>query len=191
MIGHIIRRGRGGDATPPITSPYEIEVTEDATQDSGGTVTLLPATLPLNPGSQWNIFRRANVQIPQGVTISAATLLLTSAASQSAGQTQTIWGEDALNSAALAATSNNTSARTRTTASAIWVVPAWSTGEQGADTTSPDLSAIIQEIVDQASWVPGNALSLILLRTDGSGGRTAAGVSNGTYDGGFLSVSWT
>ncbi len=52
-----------------------------------------------------------------------------------------------------------------------WTPPDWtSVGSRGPDQRTPDLSAVVQEIVDRPGWSSGNALVLVV---DGSGGRTA------------------
>ena len=53
--------------------------------------------------------------------------------------------------------------RPRTLARVSWSVADWTTtGQQGPDQRSGNLSAIIQEIVNQPGWVSGNAIVLIL-----------------------------
>jgi len=53
--------------------------------------------------------------------------------------------------------------RTRTAAQVMWSVPNWiAEGDRGPDQATPDLAAIIQEIVDQPDWAEGNALALII-----------------------------
>ena len=75
------------------------------------------------------------------------------------------------NAATFASGSSNISARPRTGASASWTPPSWTTvGEAGAGRADPDLSALIQEIVNRPGWVSGNALALVVT---GSGHRTS------------------
>ena len=54
----------------------------------------------------------------------------------------------------------NITDRATTTTKVKWSVPEWT--EQNAKFLTPDLSGIIQEIVNQAGWESGNALVLIL-----------------------------
>jgi hypothetical protein len=52
-----------------------------------------------------------------------------------------------------------------------WSPPDWtSVGAAGAAERTPDLSALLQEIVDRPGWAPGNALVLVVT---GTGTRTA------------------
>ncbi|MEN8183710.1 MAG: hypothetical protein ABFS46_14370, partial [Myxococcota bacterium] len=63
------------------------------------------------------------------------------------------------------------SARPRTSASVAWSPPPWDLdGEMGAAQRTPDLSPIIQEIVDRGDWSLGNSLALFI---SGSGWRSA------------------
>jgi uncharacterized repeat protein (TIGR01451 family) len=62
----------------------------------------------------------------------------------------------------------NVTSRITTTASVDWPnIPAWSTG---SEYNSPDLSTIVQEIVDRPGWSTGNSMVFVI---NGSGSRTA------------------
>jgi len=54
----------------------------------------------------------------------------------------------------------NISARPATTASVVWDVPVW--GVPLGPEHTPDISRVIQEIVDQDGWAAGNAMVIIL-----------------------------
>jgi hypothetical protein len=55
------------------------------------------------------------------------------------------------------------SLRPRTTAVVQWSVPNWTAvGDRGPDQQTSDISAVIQEIVNQDGWASGNALVLII-----------------------------
>ena len=60
--------------------------------------------------------------------------------------------------------------RPLTTASMGWTPGAWAVGEAGTNQRTPDLAAIIQEVISRPAWVSGNALALIIT---GTGHRTA------------------
>ncbi|HET6323632.1 MAG TPA: hypothetical protein VFG04_02945 [Planctomycetaceae bacterium] len=102
-------------------------------------------------------FRFQGVTIPQGATITAASLTL-DFASRSGSPSNSVVGEAADNSATFTTATNNISGRSQTSASATWNMGSITTG----NATSPDLSSIIQEIVNRVGWVSGNALSLII-----------------------------
>lgn len=59
-------------------------------------------------------------------------------------------------------------ARTRTIASVDWdAIPGWGNGQSGANQLTPDISSIIQEIVNLPEWAVGNSL-VIFLADNGS-----------------------
>jgi len=65
----------------------------------------------------------------------------------------------------------NITDRPVTTASVPWSPVPWTTvGEAGLDQQTPDISAIIQEIVNLPGWASGNSLAVII---SGTGERTA------------------
>ncbi|MHC4147695.1 MAG: hypothetical protein ACYSUD_23400, partial [Planctomycetota bacterium] len=58
---------------------------------------------------------------------------------------------------------SNITDRARTEANALWSVPDWpSVGEQGPDQTTPDITSIIEEIINQEEWAAGNAMALVI-----------------------------
>ena len=58
-----------------------------------------------------------------------------------------------------------------TTASVGWWPPDWtSVGAAGLDQRTPDISGIIQEIVDREDWSAGSSMAIFVT---GSGKRTA------------------
>ncbi|WP_295878871.1 DNRLRE domain-containing protein [uncultured Thiohalocapsa sp.] len=87
----------------------------------------------------------------------------------------TIWGEAADDPASYADTPYNISSRAKTTASVDWAgIPEWTVTEEGLPggehQRTPDLAAIVQEIVDRDGWQEGNAMAFII---QGQGQRTA------------------
>ncbi len=105
--------------------------------------------------------RFVDVQVPQGATITAATLKLNFRDGEDVDYT--LSGFDADNpdpstmNAASGAHSNHT------TANVTFNVP--SNGSQDAQndnlTTSPDIKDIVQELVDRAGWAAGNAMMFV------------------------------
>ncbi|HVX15956.1 MAG TPA: hypothetical protein VHC22_32530 [Pirellulales bacterium] len=110
-----------------------------------------------NPG--W----RFALSVPQGATVSSATLTL-DAISHNTGSTQTsnIWGTAADSSAAWSS-SNRPSQQTKTTHSTALSL-ASASGSQTINVT-----AIVQEIVNRAGWSSGNHISLFGLPTNVAG----------------------
>ena len=116
--------------------------------------------------------RFLNVTIPQGATINAANLVFTCYVAGSGTTVNTrITGND-VDDAVTWSTLADFQARRGTviggandnyiTAAQVdWdSIPAWSADEQGADTTSPEIKTVIQEIIDRVGWSSGNDLAL-------------------------------
>lgn len=103
-------------------------------------------------------FRFQSVAIPQGVTITTATLTGTIGSVASASVASTIYGFKTTNLTGFT-TGEDISARTMTTANVSWTIP---NNTINTTTTSPDIKTILQEIVNQGSWASGNALGFFI-----------------------------
>jgi len=115
--------------------------------------------------------RFTGVTIPQGTTITNAYIQFKCDETDSGAISLTIRGQDIDDAPTFTTSSGNITSRTKTTASVAWSPPAWSTvGQAGADQRTPDITAIIQEIVDRSGWSSGNDLAIIIT---GTGTRTA------------------
>ena len=115
--------------------------------------------------------RLNGIDIPSGATISNAYIQFTSDETQSEATDLTIHAEDIDNSPAFTTTAFDVSSRTTTTASVNWQPAPWTAvGLAGADQQTPDIGAIVQEIIDRSGWAADNSISFIIT---GSGHRTA------------------
>lgn len=146
---------------------------DDAREDTPTTV-ITGTNITMDTASRYGGFRFQNVTIPQGATISAATLTGTIPAVFNDSPDVTIWCEAADNAAAFAATNNNISGRTATTATATWTATDIGTGAK----TSVDFAAAVQEVINRAGWASGNALVVILK------GNSVNPLRFNAYDGG-------
>lgn len=99
-------------------------------------------------------YLRFAVAVPQGATITGATLTAHEAALSNTADT--IIRAEAADDPAAPTSSADMAARTRTTATTVWNL----TSASGT-IVSPDLSEVIQEVVDRPGWASGNALLLI------------------------------
>ncbi|WP_395340940.1 PilC/PilY family type IV pilus protein [Ningiella sp. W23] len=105
--------------------------------------------------------RFTNINIPQGATITKALLRFTSAKLDTEETDIKIYAEDTGNSSQFEVRREDISGRDATTAELLWDSD---TEFPLADETklSPDLSFVIQEVINRPDWCGGNALSLIL-----------------------------
>ncbi|MFZ1984895.1 MAG: PilC/PilY family type IV pilus protein [Desulfatitalea sp.] len=119
--------------------------------------------------------RFQNVLIPQGATITSASIAFVADANGVAASTLTIDAEASDNSPAMnASINNNISGRTGTVAQVTWSPAAWTSGDPYS---TDDISAIVQEIVSRPGWQSNNAM---LFRISGTGKREAESRETGT-----------
>ncbi len=133
--------------------------------------------------------RFVGVNIPKGAVITKAYVQFTVDESSSGGTSLTIEGELSDSADPFVAANGNISGRRRTASSVGWSPASWSAaGESGSDQRTPDLSAVIQEIVSQGGWIKGNALAVIIT---GSGTRTAESFEGNAASAPVLHVEFT
>ncbi|MHC4174273.1 MAG: hypothetical protein ACYTBX_19500, partial [Planctomycetota bacterium] len=109
--------------------------------------------------------RYTDIAIPKGATIIAASVQFQVDEDKDGTLpvNLVIEGELAADAAAFADVAYSVTSRPRTTALVPWSVPNWLVvGDRGPDQATSDISAVIQEIVNQDGWVSGNALVLII-----------------------------
>ena len=143
----------------------------DVEEQQGGPVVMTSSDLELvvdpSLGQQLVGLRFGSIPVPQGAGITSAYVQFKTDEASSGATNLLVQGDASDNAAGF----GTVSTRNRTTASVGWAPPPWSVvGESGPDQRTPDLSSIIQEIVNRPGWVSGNAVVLIF---SGSGARTA------------------
>jgi hypothetical protein len=115
--------------------------------------------------------RFTDVTVPRGATIANAYLQFAADEVQTGPASLTVAGQSADNPASFAAEAGNISSRPRTSATVAWQPAAWPTiGLRGVDQRTPNLSAVVQEIVARSGWTSGNAMAFVIT---GTGTRTA------------------
>ena len=111
----------------------------------------------LDFGTDFIGIRFQAVSIPQGATITSARIEMTSKYNFTSITTDLeILGEASDDAAFLDVTDNNNISNRHTTTASV----SWSPGDWVSSATydTPDLTAIVQEIVDRGGWVSGNAM---------------------------------
>jgi hypothetical protein len=162
------------DPLPQFSLPIRAGL-DDADENQSGTVRRTNGDINLGSGSGGSpttaALRFTGVQIPNGAVIADAEVQFTADETGNAATNLVVRAERADNSAPIGSTAFNISSRPVTAASVPWSVPAWQTLEAaGPDQLTPNLAAVIQEVVDRPGWAPGNALTVIVTGT----GRRAA-----------------
>ena len=117
--------------------------------------------------------RFGNITIPKSAVITNAYIEFTARFSESKTTNVTFFGEDVDNSVVFTTGNSDISNRPLTNSSVNWSnVGSWSAGNVY---NSPNLSNVIQEIVNRPGWISGNALTIIV---DGTGQRSAVSYDN-------------
>ena len=142
-----------------------VQGSDDAEETvSSGAVNLTSSDMELvfDGGTQQIVgLRFQDVTIPQGATLVSAVLEFTTDETDSGSTSIVINGQDADDAATFTTTNSDLSDRTTTTASVAWSsLPAWNTVNEIHQ--SPDITTIIQEIIDRPGWASGNALAILI-----------------------------
>ncbi|MCR4269522.1 cadherin repeat domain-containing protein, partial [Nitratireductor sp. ZSWI3] len=115
--------------------------------------------------------RFTDINIPQGATIVSAYIQFQTDEVSTGTALLMIHGEASDDAAAFTGVRYDASSRLLTDASVSWSPAEWlSKGEAGLDQRTPDLAAVIQEIVNRSGW---EALNDMVFVVSGSGRRVA------------------
>jgi hypothetical protein len=165
----------------PASTTVQVRVassTDDAEESSVGVVSLDSSDLELvsDGGSQTVGMRFNGVAVPRGATILDSWIQFQADETGSTATALTIRGEAADSAATFTAATSNVSSRPRTAAGVSWSPVPWNTVDvAGPDQRTPDISSVIQEIVNRPGWSSSNSLAIVVT---GNGKRTAE-----AYDG--------
>ncbi len=151
----------------------------DGSNRPTGELDLTSSDLEITDDVSWNGagqilgLRFTNISIPNGALITSAHVEFVSKSDEADAASFTIKGEASDNALTFENTVNNISIRSTTNASVDWNnAEAWTAGETY---NTPDVSSLIQEVVDREAWTNGNALSLLIT---GTGVRRAFSYDN-------------
>jgi hypothetical protein len=157
-----------GGGTTTLSIPIN-SGSDDAEEKPAGNVVIgsLDLDLVASGGDQTIGLRFNNVDIPQGATIADAYIQFTASAARSTVTSLNVAGEVTDNANTFVNNINsNISTRPKTTASVPWSPVAWTAvGEAGVDQRTPNLSTIIEEIVNRSNWASNNSLALMITGT--------------------------
>jgi hypothetical protein len=135
--------------------------------------------------------------VEPGELILVAEVQFTSVDSQKDATTITVWAEAADNAGPFSTGLWDIGNRDRTTTQTAWSPGAWEIEERAAAQRTPNLAALVQEVIDRPGWASGNAVAFFLegtgvrnVRTRDHGVATAP-VLHLTYTAPGLSVDYT
>ncbi|MEQ8625341.1 MAG: DUF839 domain-containing protein [Vicingaceae bacterium] len=151
----------------PTTTTFDIlGGDDDAEEDlTNGSIDLGSSDLELvtENNDQAIGMRFDNISIPQGATIMSAYIQFQVDEVTTTGNVDVAFlVEDVTDASAYSTAITDISGRTYSAIDTIlWNINGWATiGQTGTDQRSPDLSSLVQEIVNKAGWVSGNALAI-------------------------------
>ncbi len=200
LFGLLLMGGMADLSTADIVSSRVIDFRDDAEEETTGpnTGNVFRTSLDLAYGNQngigqWVGLRFQSINIPRGATINSAEIIQTARL----GNTDVghliipIVGELSPDTIAFGDLTPLTT-RPLTTAQVNWDVDPWFGGDSGANTTTPDISSIVQEIVNQNGWSTGHSM-VFLFRNDplDSSERLAVSFDNNPNQAALLTIDFT
>ena len=182
------------DPTPvPSAGTITVSISDgndDVEEDEGGDLYTDSTDLELvydarNKRSFQTIgLRFQNVAIPQGANITAAYIQFTADENHDDGNTKLEFSlHRTVNSSAFSSNANVTD-RVAFSDKVVWSPGSWSSGQDGSNQRTPDLSAMLQMLVNQQGWKPGNSLSFVIKGLDESLSDTDAKRVADSFEGG-------
>lgn len=137
-------------------------------------------------------FRFQFLPVASDAVINRAYLWLTPSEDSWQDLRLTIYAEDVDNAPGYGSGTSSVGSRSRTDASVEWVVPREEGWRQGRVVESPDLTALIQEVVSRPGWQPRNAIGLMLIAGQGdSAGRQVWAYDGSPVDSAVLYIDYT
>jgi len=169
--------------------------TDDADEDSSGNMNVGghgdASIIPLSNDNKYMGFRFQNLNIPQGATITSATVEFTSMWVNNGGSDNpaySIYGDNSNDAFGFDDVSHNISSRTKTASNVYFKTP--DVAGDDAKYNTPNIKSIVQEIVDRKNWQSGNALALILQYINGNEWRAIKGYETHAEDAAVLHISY-
>ena len=180
--GEFVEHGLLVDGDPLAPIPTTIIVSVTANGDDGdevkssGLVSLTGSSIALSSDALGGfVFRTPG--LAAGASIEIFRVQFTSGSTTAGANTTTIRGQLGAVSN-FAASTGNLSGRAKTSASVQWVIPDWALNDRGANQLTPDLSPILQEIVDNPGY--NGIVALFFERTGGGAFRSLVAFDHAT-----------
>jgi outer membrane protein assembly factor BamB len=146
---------------------------DDAEENSKGEVSLTSSDLELvdDSGPQTVGVRFNKINVARGTPIRSAHIQFTCDEATKDATSLVIAVESSANAQRFKAAPNNISSRTRSEAEVAWKPAEWKkAGDATEAERTPELAKLVQSVVDQADWKPGNSIAFII---QGKGKRVA------------------
>jgi len=163
-----------------VEKPYTLKlgqpvehVEDDAEENADGEVDLTSSDLELVEDKEAQIVgvRFNNINVARGAKIRSSYLRFTCDEPSKEETSLIVAVEDSINPKPFSTSMHDLSMRARAKTTVAWQPAEWKTAKDATETQrSPDLSAMIQSIVDQSDWQPGNSMVFLI---NGKGKRVA------------------
>jgi len=184
-----------GDSTAVYSSVVFTPIStgnDDAEESDSGTVDLSSSDLELvNDGSKGNqiiALRFPNINIPVNANINHAHMQFSTDETDDGVTDLLIHAEDEDTSSTLTTEPFNLSQRNKTITSVAWQPESWLTvNAVGEQQRTPDLTNIIQPVVNRAGWTDQSALGFII---SGTGKRVADSGNGSAYKDPYLYLEY-
>jgi PKD repeat protein len=164
---------------------------DDAEESSSGSMNLSSSDMELirESSDQTVGLRFTNIDIPADATITQAYLQFTVDETGSSNTNLLIRAEDTDDAERFTSQRYNISNRATSNAAVNWQPPAWNTvSEQGTKQKTPDLSALVQETINNNGWTANNSMVFIIT---GEGKRTAEAYNGRSAKAAALHITYT
>lgn len=162
----------------------------DAEEREDGSIYLDSTDLELTQetGTQTIGLRFTGVWIPVGSQIDSAYVQFRADENSEGFTALKISGEATPNAGPFTSTAASISTRPLTTSQINWSPADWSIGSRGPEQQTPDLSSILQEIIDAGSWGSGQSMVLVI---SGTGKRVAQSFEGDNSNSATLHINFT
>jgi hypothetical protein len=143
-----------------VTLEYQVAASADDAAENNHNVVVDGAQTLVNDIDEWVGVRFLGVALPQGATILRAVLAFVLATGNDDPAVE-IFGNDVDDAATFTTATDEISTRAQTAASVVWDVAALG-GDDARFFETPDIAAVVQEIVDRGGWASGQDMAFML-----------------------------
>ncbi len=126
----------------------------------------------LAPESRMGALRFQDVSIPQGATVTSARIDFFPSAANNTPVTFEVRAERT-GDASTFTNGSNLQTRAKTTAVSTWTPAPWTSQATPEPIPGPDVTALVQEVVNLGSWCGNNSMAFHITPTAGTGSRSA------------------
>ena len=164
---------------------------DDAEESATGVMDLTSSDLELVTEStvQTVGMRFTNINIDPASIVTKAWIQFTVDETGSNTTNLTIHGEASANAATFTVSNFNLSSRPLTVAQVNWSPAPWTVvGAAGSEQRTPNLAALINEVISHPGWDYGNALAIVVT---GTGKRTAEAFNGDAWSAPILHIEYT